>query len=55
MKNRREWVILGLLFLILFALESWAAYRYLTSIVPGANDFYSRPSSSSAFAPAQRE
>ncbi len=42
MKNRREWIVLGVLFLILFALESWAAHRYLTSVVPGANDFYSR-------------
>lgn len=42
MKNRREWIILGVLFLTLFALESWAAHRYLTSVVPGANDFYSR-------------
>ena len=42
MKNRRDWVVLGILLLILFALESWAMRRYLTSVVPGANDFYSR-------------
>ncbi|MCP4424842.1 MAG: DUF2029 domain-containing protein [Chloroflexi bacterium] len=42
MKNRRDWIVLGLLLIILFALESIAAQRYLTSVVPGANDFYSR-------------
>lgn len=40
--RRQEWVVLGVLFLLLFALEAWVAHRYFTSIVLGANDFYSR-------------
>jgi hypothetical protein len=38
----QEKLVLLLLFLVLFALETVVAQRYLTSQVPGANDFYSR-------------
>lgn len=40
--QRQEWAVLGVLFLLLFALEAWVTHRYFTSIVLGANDFYSR-------------
>jgi hypothetical protein len=40
--RQQEWLVLAALFLILFAIESFVTHRYLTSQVPGANDFYSR-------------
>jgi hypothetical protein len=38
----RKWLILGLLFGLLFALESVAVHELFTVRAPGANDFYSR-------------
>ncbi|MFQ5400078.1 MAG: glycosyltransferase family 87 protein [Anaerolineae bacterium] len=40
--NRGKWLFLGMLLLLLFAVESAVTYRYVSSQVPGANDFYSR-------------
>lgn len=40
--GRKAWLVLGILFVILFALESVVTYRYLVAPHPGANDFYSR-------------
>ena len=37
-----QWLLLGLLFALLFAVESVAVYRLFTSRVPSGNDFYSR-------------
>lgn len=42
MKPHRDKLILGIVILTLFAAQVFVTYRYLTSIVPGANDFYSR-------------
>ena len=42
MSNIRDKVVLTLLIIVLFSVQVFVTYRYLTSIVPGANDFYSR-------------
>lgn len=42
MARKREWLLLGLLLAVLFAVQSAVVYRYLAAPRPGANDFYSR-------------
>lgn len=40
--NRTRWLLLGLLFAVLLAVESTAVYFLFTSRFPSGNDFYSR-------------
>lgn len=40
--SRRDKIILAFLFVITFALMSWAVYTYFTALYTGGNDFYSR-------------
>jgi len=47
--QKKDWLILSALLIILFALETFVVQRYLTSQVPGANDFYSRWHGARAF------
>lgn len=41
-KQLQKWLVIGLLFAMLFALESIAVHKFYTARSPGANDFYSR-------------
>lgn len=45
----RNWILLGLLFVFLFALESVVVHNAFTVRYPGANDFYSRWAGARAF------
>lgn len=45
----RNWILLGLLFVSLFALESVVVHNAFTVRYPGANDFYSRWAGARAF------
>jgi len=47
--QKKDWLILSVLLVILFALQTFVVQRYLTSQVPGANDFYSRWHGARAF------
>lgn len=40
--SRREWLVLGVLIIILFVAQVFVTYRYLALPNPGANDYYSR-------------
>ena len=40
--SKKEWSILALLIIVLFAAQSWVTHRYLVEPNPGANDYYSR-------------
>lgn len=40
--RRNDWLIFSLLLVIIFVIEIFVVQRFLTSQVPGANDFYSR-------------
>lgn len=42
MSKRKEIIILLLVAIVLFVLQVFVTYRFLTSITPGANDYYSR-------------
>ena len=47
--QKKDWLILSILLIILFALQTFVVQRNLTSQVPGANDFYSRWHGARAF------
>lgn len=47
--QKKDWLILSLLLIFLFALETFVVQRFLTSQVPGANDYYSRWHGARAF------
>ncbi|MBI5936190.1 MAG: DUF2029 domain-containing protein [Chloroflexi bacterium] len=47
--QKKDWLLFSLLLILLFALETFVVQRFLTSQVPGANDFYSRWHGARAF------
>lgn len=47
--QKKDWLILSILLIFLFALETFVVQRFLTSQVPGANDYYSRWHGARAF------
>jgi hypothetical protein len=55
MHVKREWILVGLLVLALFVIQSWATHRYLVLPNPGANDYYSRWAGARALLLEQRD
>ena len=47
--RKKDWFILALLLAVIFVLEVLVVQRFLTSQIPGANDFYSRWHGARAF------
>ena len=47
--RKKDWFILALLLALIFVLEVFVVQRFLTSQIPGANDFYSRWHGARAF------
>lgn len=47
--RKNDWFILALLLALIFVLEVFVVQRFLTSQIPGANDFYSRWHGARAF------
>jgi hypothetical protein len=47
--QKKDWFIFSILLVFLFAIQTFVVQRFLTSQVPGANDFYSRWHGARAF------